>query len=103
MAARKTSRAFLGLVSTVSPPQVSINQCVILRRESGKSPRNFGASRKFPAAVELSVEPDAGVSPVLVRGCAREAEQLRGLLDGQAGEIAEFDQLAGLGFLGGEG
>src|SRR4051794_40356814 len=49
------------------------------------------------------MEPDAGVSPVLVGGRAREAEQLPGLLEGQAGEVAELDQLAGLGLLGGEG
>src|SRR5262249_10873230 len=68
-----------------------------------KPPKNFGASRKLPAAVEFSVEPDASVSPVFVSGCAREAEQLRGLLDGQPGEVTEFDQLAGVGFLDGEG
>ena len=48
------------------------------------------------------MEPDAGVSPVFVSGCAREAEQLRGLFDRQAGKVAEFDQLADLGLLGNE-
>src|SRR5262245_65042102 len=40
---------------------------------------------------------------MFVRGRAREAEQPRGLLEGQAGEVAELDHLAGLGLLGGEG
>ena len=62
----------------------------------------FGPSRWLLAAVEFRVQPDAGVRPVFVRGCAREAEYFRGLLDGQAGEVAEFDQLAGLRFLGGQ-
>src|SRR5262249_1336518 len=49
-----------------------------------------------PMAAELTVEPRPGVIPVASGCCARDAEGLGGLLDGQAGEVAELDQL-GLG------
>ena len=44
----------------------------------------------------LLMQPGPGVSPVAVGGGARDAEGLGGLVDGQAGEVAELDQL-GLG------
>jgi len=42
--------------------------------------------------VELAVEPGAGVNPVAFGGGDGNAQELRGLRHGQAGEVAELDQ-----------
>src|SRR5438876_132456 len=46
-----------------------------------------------PPAAELGVEPRAGIIPVASRSCARNAEDPGGLIDGQANEVAELDEL----------
>ena len=45
--------------------------------------------------VEGGDEPGPGVSPVVVGRSRRDAEDGRGLLDGQAGEVAELDHFRG--------
>src|SRR5262249_40447671 len=70
------------------------------------APRSSGKKTKNPArrslAVQQALEADAGGRPVLVGGRAREADDLGGVLDGQAGEIAQLDQPRRLRVLGGQ-
>src|SRR5579864_1729963 len=51
---------------------------------------------------DLAANPGSGVGPVAVRGCPRQAQGLGGLLNAEAGEIAELDQFGRLLVLGGQ-
>ncbi len=45
---------------------------------------------------KFSIEPRTRVSPVLIGGGAGDSQEVRGLLDGQASEEVQLDQLGGL-------
>src|SRR5262249_18009759 len=78
----------------VPPPRTG---CLLSMRKMkpdrlSKRGKNLPPARPS-AAVELAVQPGAGVNPVALGGCRRDAQRLGGLRQRQAGEVAQLDQL----------
>src|SRR5262245_5315310 len=55
--------------------------------------RNRWCVRRGRVAHDLLVQPGACVGPVAVRGGRGDAQGVGRLIDGQAGEVAQFDQV----------
>src|SRR5262249_43047087 len=62
--------------------------------------KNVPARESLP--LEQATEADPGVSPVFVGAGARQADDLGGVLERQAPEVAQLDEPGGLGVLGGQ-
>src|SRR5215207_3746378 len=97
LAAVKISRSLMISPRAVSSP---------LSARHRPGPRNRFQKKSWAGASDVVAEgvdqPGPGVSPVAVGGSGRDAQGRRGLGDGQAGEVAELDDLGGAGVEGGE-
>src|SRR5262245_56677161 len=60
------------------------------------------ATQPVPGRAQAAVQPGAGVGPVRAGGGATQAHHFGGLVDGQAGEVTQLDELGRLRVLGGE-
>ena len=93
---RSSTRAGLGRAPRV--------QCEIRGAESATRSREIlrGPVGRPPAPISLREEPGPGVGPVPLGGRAGRSQGRGGLLDGQAGEVAELDELGLAGSSGRE-
>src|SRR5215831_12252196 len=92
----------LSLIGPVSPSpraERSLTNATQLPEQVHPGPRISRFSFRL-GIVDFGQEPGAGEGPIAFRGGARDVHQLGGLINGQAGEVAKFDQF-GLGRLAG--
>src|SRR4051812_27278634 len=91
----------LGSLTLMAGPLLSTEgcsgtQCEKRARTGSREIEVGSGGRLGPLTFDRPEEPGAGVSPVPLGRCGRDAERAGGLLDREAGEVAELDQL-GLG------
>src|SRR5438105_4308566 len=91
--------ALIGPASQLPRAERPLTNATELAQQVHPGPRISRISSRL-GIVDFSKEPGAGEGPIAFRGTARDVQQVGRLVNGQAGEIAEFDQFS-LGRLAG--